>query len=155
VDAKARSISRFTFLILNASGQTEHSVLLPAHELKTVSDRYSKERSEKYDGTWEPTKADLDGLEKSLPQISKMKIFGWPPVVQIEHPEQCFRQYVAVLVAGKRMIFVNAFCVDPSEYYPYWRDRLVLVSDGALSFWQVLYDPATMQFSNLRINARA
>ena len=150
---KLAALLSLGFLIPVASGQTERSVLLPAHELKAVSDRYSLVRSEKYDGTWEPTKADLDGLDKSISQVSGMKIVGWPSSVHIEHPEKYYRQYLAVLVAGKKMIFVNAFSYV--EEFPHWRDRLVLVEDGDLGFWQALYDPETMQFSNLRINPRA
>jgi hypothetical protein len=153
----ARKLAIFLILLLFISSvqsqQEKRSVLLPVHELKSVSDRYSSDRSEKYDGTWEPTKADLDGLEKSLPQVSKIKIFGWATKIHIEHPELYYRQYVAVLVAGKKMIFVNAFRYV--QEFPQWRDRLVLVHDGDLCFWQALYDPATMRFSNLRINARA
>ncbi len=152
-----RSVSVFlilTLFISNAPSQQEkRSVLLPSREVKAVSDRYSSVRLEKYGGSWEPTKADLDGLDKSLSQVSKMKIFGWPARIHIEHPEQYFRQYVAVLVAGNKMIFVNAFS-DVQEF-PHWRDRLVFVIDGDLGFWQVLYDPATNQFLNLRINPRA
>jgi hypothetical protein len=143
----------FLFLIPIAPGQKERSVLLPAHQVKVVSERYSTERSEKYEGAWEPDKTDLDGLEKSLPQVSKMKISGWPSSIHIAHPEQYFRQYVAVIVTGKKMIFVNAF--SEVQDFPRWRDRLVLVADGDLGFWQALYDPATMRFSNLRVNARA
>lgn len=140
--------------ISSAPGQQEQrTVLLPSRKVKAVSDRYSRDRSEKYDGNWVPAKADLDGLEKSLPQVSKMKILGWPLRIHIEHPEQYFQQYVAVLVAGKKMIFVNAFR-DVQEF-PQWRDRLVLVDDGDLGFWQALYDPATNQFLNLRSNPRA
>jgi len=144
------------FLIPSAPGQQgQRFVLLPAHEAKAVSDRYSRERSERINGSWQPTKADLDGLEKSLPQISKLEIFGWDSRVHIDRPEQYFRQYVAVLVSGKRKIFVNAFCGINGQPFTDWRDRLVIVSDGDICFWQALYDPATQQFSNLRINARA
>ena len=133
--------------------QEQRSVLLPAHEAKAVSDLYSQERAEKIKGSWNPTKADLDGLEANLSEISEMKIYGWDSKIHIDHPAQYYRQYIAVLVAGKRMIFINAFC--DAQGLPDWHDRMVIVSDGATCFWQVLYDPVTKQFSNLRINARA
>jgi len=147
-------VALLPFFVQMAPGQQEPwSVLLPAHEARAVSYRYSRERSEKIGGSWQPTKADLDGLESSLPQISGMKVFGWDSKVHIDHPDRYFCQYVAVLVAGKQKIFVNAFCDGQS--FSDWRDRLVVVSDGATCYWQALYDPATKQFSNLRINARA
>jgi len=142
------------FLSISGLGQQgQRSVLLPAHELKAVSNSYSRERAERYEGSWQPSKADLDGLEANLSQIAELKIYGWENKIHIEHPDQYYRQYVAVIVSGKGMIFVNAFREDkpPSD----WRDRLHLVIDGDLFYWQALYDPATHHFSNLRINARA
>ncbi len=137
-----------------AIGQHEkRSVLLPSSESKTVSDYYSSVRSEKIGGSWQPSKADLEGIEASLSQIPNMKIFGWDSKIHIDHPDQYYRQYIAVLVDGKRMIFVNAF--RHAQEFPNWHDRLVIVTDGDINFWQALYDPSTMQFSNLRINFRA
>ena len=143
------------FLVVAAPGQQEQrSVLLPAHEVKAVSNRYALERSERYDGTWQPSKADLDGLDASLSQISEMKIFGWDSRIHIERPEQYFRQYVAVKVSGQSRIFINAFrWPDPPPQN--WHDHLYVVYDGAIGFWQALYDPYTKRFSNLRINPRA
>jgi hypothetical protein len=141
-------------LLQCAPGQQEQrSVLLPAHEVKAVASRYSRERSEKFDGSWQPAKADLDDLEANLSQISNLKIYGWDSKIHIDHPGQYFRQYVAVRVAGQKRIFVSAFCDEkpPSD----WHDRLYVVIDGATCYWQAIYDPAAKQFSNLRINARA
>jgi hypothetical protein len=141
-------------LIHSAPGQQEkRSVLLPAHEAKAVSDRYSREWPEAFDGSWNPSKTDLEGLESSLSQISNLPILGYGSRIHIDHPDQYFRQYIAVTVAGKQRIFVSAFCDDkpPSD----WREHLYVVIDGATCDWQALYDPATKQFSNLRINARA
>jgi hypothetical protein len=148
-------IASLLFLFIqNTMGQQEQRwVLLPSHEVQAVSNRYARERAEKYDGSWQPTKADLDGLEANLSQISALEIYGWENRIHIEHPEQYYRQYVAVMVSGKRMIFVNAFREEkpPSD----WRERLHIVIDGANYYWQAIFDPTTQQFSNLRINARA
>jgi hypothetical protein len=142
------------FLIQSTPGQKEfRSVLLPEHEAKVVADRYSRDWAAAFDGSWKPSKSDLDGLESSLSQISQLPILGWGSRIHIDHPEQYFRQYIAVTVAGKQRIFVSAFCNEkpPSD----WRKHLFVVIDGANCYWQALYDPATKQFSNLRINARA
>ncbi len=141
-------------LIPTVPGQEEqHSVLLPPNQIKAVSNWYSKDRSETYEGSWQPTKADLDSLEKSLPQISGLKIHRWDSRIHIERPEKYFRQYVAVKVVGQNRIFVNAFCDEKPP--PNWREHLFVVMDGDICFWQALYDPFTHQFTNLRINSRA
>jgi len=104
-------------------------------------------------GSWEPSKADIDGLEAGLADVAKMIITGWPSVVRIEHPERYYRQYIRVSHRNQRRIYINAFCVDPPP--PNWRTRLYFVDDGATCFWQALYDPVTKTFSKLTINARA
>lgn len=117
-------------LIPGAAGQQgQRSVLLPASEMKAVSNRYSRDRSEKYDGAWQPAHADLYGLEASLPQISNLAIAGWGSRIHIEHPERYFRQYLGVRVLGRDRIFVSAFCDrNPTAD---WRKHLFIVVDGA------------------------
>jgi len=103
-------------------------------------------------GAWQPSQTDIDGLETNLPRISGLKASGWPSTIHIDHPEQYFRQYVPIIRAGEKVIYINAFC-DPQPL-SYWRDRLVVVYDGATCYWQALYDPTTKKFSELRINSR-
>jgi len=74
-------------------------------------------------------------------------------VVRIDHPERYFRQYVPVLRSGRKYVYINALCDEPPPEY--WRERLVVVADGATCYWQALYDPATRRYSHLMINARA
>jgi hypothetical protein len=83
-----------------------------------------------------------------------MTIDGWPASIRIEHPDRYFRQYVAVLVDGRKEIFINALC-DEVQPPPDWHTRLAIYSDGATCFWRAFYDPATGEFSELDINARA
>jgi hypothetical protein len=103
-------------------------------------------------GTWQPTKADIDGLEASLSQISSLKAENWPASskIRIDHPEQYFRQYVAVIRGGREEIYINALCrqIPMSD----WRKGLIGVDDGGTCFWQALYVPETKQYSGLRIN---
>lgn len=124
--------------------EAQHYVILPA----SAAGEIAKE------GTWHPTKADIDGLETNLSQVSSLQAENWKsPKIRIEHPEKYFRQYVAIIQSGKRKIYVNAFC--EREDLAQWRKHLVIVDDGGTCFWQALYDPATKKFSHLRINGRA
>jgi hypothetical protein len=151
---KLKIAALLLFFIQSISGQQEQrSVLLPEHEAKAVSDWYSRDWPELFNGSWMPSKSDLDGLESNLSQISQLPILGWGTRIHIDHPDQYFRQYIAVKVAGKERIFVSAFCDEKPPFD--WREHLFVVIDGANCYWQALYDPATKQFSNLRINARA
>jgi hypothetical protein len=130
-------------ILASIQGQQEQRfVVLPARVAGSVASQ----------GSWQPTKADIDGLEANLSKVSALKAEGWPSTIRIDHPQQYFRQYVAILRGGQRRIYVNAFCDE--QLRSEWRDRLVVVNDGATCFWQALYDPTIKKFSNLRINAR-
>jgi hypothetical protein len=138
-------IGSFVFaFLMSAQGQQEQRfVILPGRAAGSIANQ----------GSWRPTKADIDGLEANLSKVSALTAEGWPSNVHIDHPKQYFRQYVAVIRGGQRRIYVNAFCDE--HLRSHWRDQLVVVQDGATCFWQALYDPVTNRFSNLRINARA
>jgi hypothetical protein len=103
---------------------------------------------------WTPSPSQIQVLESVLPQISQLKIKGYESrPLRIEHPEECFRQYVGVLHRSKRRIYVNALCIDPPPTN--WRKRFYVAIDGDLGFWHAFYDPETKLFSDLTINPRA
>ena len=102
-------------------------------------------------GSWQPTEADIDSLEASLPMVRSLKAENSGRGVRIDHPEQYFRQYVGVVQKRKRLIYINAFCHE----VPYWRQSLVIVLDGGACYWQAFYDPITHAFLSLMINGVA
>ena len=141
-----KSIVVVLALLSTASGQQlqeKHFVLLPARAAGSIAKG----------GTWQPAKADIDGLEARLSDVSALKAENWGTRIGIVHPEQYFRQYVAVVRDGKKLIYVNALCDE--RIAPDWRHCLVVVNDGATCFWQAFYDPVAKQFFGLRINGRA
>ena len=104
-------------------------------------------------GSWQPSQADIDGLETNLKQVSTLKPTGWgSSPVRIEHPERYYRQYIGMTDPRQRLIYVNAFCNEPPEN---WKAQLYIVMDGWTCYWQAFYNPTTKQFSNLLINGRA
>ena len=97
---KFQIVSVLLLLVTSAQAQQKF-VILPAR----LATRIAKQ------GTWQPTKADIDGIEANLSQVSKLKAENWKsPAIRIDHPETYFRQYIAILRDGKRRIYVNAFC---------------------------------------------
>lgn len=142
------------YFISGSQGQQEQlSVLLPAREAKTLASLYPKKGPARVSGSWQATTADIEALEANLSHISDFKFKFRSASDHIEHPDQYFRQYVAVLIAGRKRIFVNAFC--ERQLFRGLRDHLVIVSDGGICFWHALYDPATGKFSELVINGTA
>ena len=133
-----------------ASGQTEsRSALMPENAWHQISQYFAD--STKPTGSWQPSKRDLDALESHLAAISKLKSEGGIRGARIPHPELSHRQYFAIIVSGKRLIFINAFQFDndPSSL---WRQQLYVIGDSGRSVWRVLYDPGTGEFSHLNTN---
>jgi len=144
-------------LFTDVQAQTEdlpvkHYVLMPAGAMKEISGYFSP--VSKPLGNWTPTQTELNGLESQLPKITEMRSEGPIRGEQILHPERAYRQYFAVIVGERKVIFVSAFDSDrpPAAY---WRTHAVQISDGGNSVWRVIYDPKTRQFEHLTTNGRA
>ncbi|MGD0801761.1 MAG: hypothetical protein ABR906_10630 [Terracidiphilus sp.] len=133
--------------------QRQQYVLLPSTETNNLANMFPKDGQEKIDGSWQPTKSQIETLETNITRISDLRSFGAPKGEKIEHPENYFRQYLAVVRAGKNLIYVNALC--EVQYNIDWRNHVAIVWDGGNCYWQAWYDPATEKFSNLYINGRA
>lgn len=123
------------------------SVLLPRAEAQSIARLCSREAPEKVDGSWVPSKADLEALESHIPEIAKLS--GWQER-KMGDPRSFYRQYVAIVVRGRRLIYINALCFEkaPSD----WLKKLVNPCDGGQCFWGILYDPSAGQFSELHSN---
>jgi hypothetical protein len=135
------------FIPCSLGQQVQRSVLLPSSAARSIPDRPPGQ------GSWEPTKSDIESLETNLPQVPALDVKGWSPRIKIDHPEKYFRQYVPVIYGGKKLIYINAFCED--ELSPFdWHTHLYVVTDGATCYWQALYDPVTKKISSLTINSR-
>lgn len=138
-------------LITGVQGQpSERSVLLPSLEVKQAARFFDFPGT--VTGVWTPEKPDLDSLETNLGQVTNLPN-NWGGRVRIEHPEQYYRQYLGIMVSGKKRVFIDAFC--DLQGMSYWREHLVIVADGATCFWHALFDPDAKKFSDLYINGRA
>jgi hypothetical protein len=126
-------------------------VLLPASEAVAYS-KFLTGGSKAEVQSWEPTVADIEGLEANLAQLQSAVENGQKSGRHIDDPHRYLRQYVAFTQDGTAKIYVNAFCSaqgsDPNE----WHKHLVIALDGGTCFWHALYDPSTQKFSDLAIN---
>ena len=129
---------------------TVRFVLLPQNG-KSVLQLCSR-RGPKVDGSWKATEQDIALLESNLAHISSLRSAGSLKGARIAHPENCYRQYIPVMVAGRKLIYVNALC---DIEVPGWRTHFVTICDGGESAWGVLYDPTTREFSDLEVNGVA
>lgn len=132
--------------VCSAQEQRPYTVL-PASEARQVFVTFNG-RSAKADDGWTPQKADIDSLEAHLDEIAKLKPQCCVPKIADAHSS--YRQYVGIVVGGRRLIYVNAFA--PGLVPKDWQSRLVIVFDGGGAYWRVAFDPATASFSDLETN---
>lgn len=134
----------------SSESPTQLYVLLSGSE-KDISTLCSR-RGPKVDGGWKTTEQVIATLESNLKRITSLRSAGTMKGIRIDHPENCYRQYVPVIVAGRKLIYVNAFCGIKA---PEWRTHFVTICDGGASVWGALYDPTTREFSDLEVNGVA
>lgn len=95
---------------------------------------------------------DVDAIEEALSKGNYLSSKLTSAQIQEKEPRQYYRRYVGVVVAGRRLIYINGMCVKPPSY---WRRALVNVCDGGACFWGVFYDPSTGEFSQFEMNGMA
>ncbi len=125
--------------------------VLPASEAHNVTRLCSRTGPEKIDDGWVPDKRDIASLEARLSEITNVTS-GRGARTTISDPRRSYRQYVGIVVGGRRLIYVNAF---PSEFKDWKTHFLGSICDGGSALWGVLFDPATGTFSDLETNGEA
>ena len=144
-----KKIGTVLFWAATAYCQSEaHWVLLPASAAQEVTDQCSRE-APKVEGGWSPSAGDISGLERNLFRVAGLQNGTPSRHRHIPFPENYYRQYVGIVVAGHRFIYVNA---GTEQLTGRARKHVSIVCDGGSSFWGALYDPATGVFSDLESN---
>jgi hypothetical protein len=120
--------------------------ILPSSEARETTNLCSRQGIAKIDGGWEPSDADIKIVESHLDQVSR----STSDRGSLKGPTDYFRQYVGVIVSGRKLIYLNA--IGLSDAGAGWKTRFVSVCDGGESFWGAIYDPATGKFADLHKN---
>jgi hypothetical protein len=101
-------------------------------------------------GSWDPDPASVaDAKTKLRPyateqaRLRKSKLPAWN--------EYTF-QYHGREIDGHKLIYVNAFCIDPPDDI---RKQMVFVFDGGNCFFSAYYDPINKTFTSIRFNGYA
>ena len=120
----------FVFLVIlsgNLQAKQQKWVVLPPTQAEVVARLCSRSALPKVDGSWEPTTADVTAMEKRLSEIPKLQSKAADSGVPVKDPRRYYRQYVGVVVAGRKLIYINAFCESPPSH---WQQKLVDDCDG-------------------------
>ncbi|MES2594088.1 MAG: hypothetical protein V4662_02075 [Verrucomicrobiota bacterium] len=103
---------------------------------------------------WTPQAKDIELAESKLRAALEKGAKEFPQAQQIlKHYNEYRRQYVGLVIKGRRHIFLNSFPSRDtfSDYTKEW----VIVYDGGFWFWTILYSVEDSEFSELQINGEA
>jgi hypothetical protein len=109
-------------------------------------------------GAWTPSAEQVAEAERRLPAYLATAAPALPASVRPGAAQRIAarlddygRQYFGVSWKGRRLLFINCLTADQSA----WRARPVFVEDGGESFFHLVYDPESGEFSGLSINGEA
>jgi hypothetical protein len=101
---------------------------------------------------WEPTIAEIDGVERSLAAyLANLDKAGkhTPPKKVSYH-----RQYVGFIRNGERYIYAN-FYPDENEFRSQESKHAIMVCDGGPAFWGIVYRVKAKTFEDPQFNGVA
>ena len=111
-----------------------------------------------FEDSWKLHDADVEQLERDLPRLMRSQARGCCfRGASVDDVDAYFRQYIGLIINGRRYIYINAFPVGSSGRRPgripppHWQRDPYDVCDGG-SHWGVLYDVTSRRFTDLSFN---
>jgi hypothetical protein len=100
---------------------------------------------------WNPSSEQIRKLEFLLPRYVRHGAGRKPGIPDnVEY----HRQYVGIIVDGKRLIYGNFYPASVSDYFDE-KSTPVVVCDGGASFWGIVFEPESSVFLDLQVNGPA
>jgi hypothetical protein len=97
---------------------------------------------------WNPSPEQIQKLESLLPQYVRR---GTDRNPNIPDNVEYHRQYVGIVVNGKRLIYGNFYPASVSDVFDE-KSTPVVVCDGGASFWGIVFEPESSVFLDLQVN---
>jgi hypothetical protein len=142
-----------------------HGVLLAEPLVPTLLHQCSRPVPAPLTGTWSPDAATLHRLERVLRQALQDAIDRHlPPGTARPRATDYYRQYVGLVVGGRRLVYVNGFhrellSLDPTsrrlEHAGEWRTKAVVGCGGGVDLFGAEYDPIGGRIESITFNGAA
>jgi hypothetical protein len=125
---------------------SDHWTVLPITEGTKLVGQCSRECPYDAKTFWRPTPSQVAVVEQRLPAL--LHVSGHKLDVS-----KSYRQYLGLIRAGKKLIYVNAFDSSTmADFTKTWRKEALIICDGGDVFWGVEFDPSTGTFQHLAFN---
>jgi len=149
-------------VFFDAGALAADGVVLPQEEAAKLASQCSRPSPGQVDSYWTPSKEDIDRLETALPAFFRKQAHDWrgflrKPNLTDEDADkllaQYVRQYVGFVIAGKKIIYVNAVAGWGIGDHPeLWQTKAIRICDGGSITFGVEYDPASKTFDHFAFN---
>ncbi|HEX4586151.1 MAG TPA: hypothetical protein VH183_15080 [Burkholderiaceae bacterium] len=128
--------------------------ILPVDAGRSLLKQCSRDTPANVSQFWNPSAQQIEKLESLLPKYVRD---GANPRSSIPGNVEYHRQYVGIVVNGKRLIYGNFYPADvlyPTSVFDHFDEKStpVVVCDGGPVFWGVVFDPESNAFLDLRVN---
>jgi hypothetical protein len=122
--------------------------ILPADAGRSLLGQCSRDAPANVSQFWDPSGEQIRRLEFLLP-----KYLGNDAVQKLHIPDnvEYHRQYVGIVVNGKRLIYGNFYPANFPDYLDE-KSKPVVVCDGGPAFWGIVFDPEANVFLDLKVN---
>jgi hypothetical protein len=144
--ARAAAGAVLATVLLGGCAGDVRSAVLGTEQTAQVSVQCSRPDLPRYTATWKPEAKIIQQLELDLPALTQLA----PATGPSRAGDAYVHQYFGVVVAGKRLIYVNAFQEGLANKD--WSDYAIVICEGGHAAWGALYDPADHSFSGFAFN---
>ena len=122
--------------------------ILPADAGRSLLGQCSRDAPANVSQFWDPSGEQIGRLEFLLP-----KYVGNDAGQKLRIPDnvEYHRQYVGIVVNGKRLIYGNFYPANFPDYLDE-KSKPVVVCDGGPAFWGIVFDPEANVFLDLKVN---
>jgi hypothetical protein len=148
----------FTFLCIekvysqNKNFIPQFETILLANNYSKVLNQCSRKIPQKIDRSFDLTNSDIETLKNNFKKILIIKDKRGKTIKNLSDYAY---QYVGLIIDGKKYIYINAFIYSKIETEKDWKTKPIIVCDGGISFWGVLFDIEKSNFIQLEINGES
>jgi len=122
--------------------------ILPVNAGQSLLRQCSRETPDNVSQFWNPSFEQIKKLEGLLPKYVRDGAARKPTV---RDGVEYHRQYVGIVVRGKRLIYGNFYPASVSDGFDE-KSTPVIVCDGGASFWGIVFEPESSVFLDLEVN---
>ena len=132
-------------------------VVFPAANAQALAHQCSRASPGPVQGTWTPTAQQIAELEDLLFPTLAVQLIQRELSDQGWQASDYYRQYGGLIIAGQRIIYVNAvhrYVIEQSHQGDAWKTAPVGICDGGELAFGVEYDPETKTLAKFQFNGK-